>query len=134
MVRRLLVSVILGILFGLLCVQLASGTNPDIRGTSSMRNILFNRFLIGMVVALVGIYTIHPILGFKCYALRGIFFGAIISLDIAIGVYTSSIDPTLKCKIFRMTILAGACYGLIIDLVGTRLGGQGKELLHSKQK
>lgn len=107
MVRRLIVSAILGILFGLLCVQLASGSTPDIRGTPLMRSILFNRFLIGMVVAMMGIYTIHPILGFKCSILRGAFFGALISVAMAIGVYMGpTISSAEQCKIFWMTILA----------------------------
>lgn len=135
MVRRLIVSVILWILFGLLCVQLASGPTPNIRGTPLMRSILFNRFLIGVVVAMMGIYTIHPILGFKCYILRGAFFGALISVAMAIGIYMdTTIGSAEQCKIFWMTIVAWAIYGLVIDLVATRLGGQGKGLLHSKQK
>jgi len=46
-------------------------------------------------------------LGFKCFALRGAFFGAIISIALAIGIY---MDPTItsaeQSKIFWMTILA----------------------------
>lgn len=84
---------------------------------------------------MIWIYTIHPALWFKCFALRGAFFGAIISLDIAIWVYVSSTtDQATKCRVFWMTILAWAVYGLIIDMVATKFGGQGKELLHKKQK
>ncbi|MCF7835447.1 hypothetical protein K9M48_05395 [Candidatus Gracilibacteria bacterium] len=133
--NRLLISIVFGILFGLLCVWLASSSSPDIRGTPLMRSILFNRFLIGVVVGIVGIYTIHPIFGFKTFIFRGALFGAIVSIDIAIGIYmNTTITSAEQSFVFWLTILAGAIYGLVIDIVATKFGGQGKELLHKKQK
>ena len=133
--NRLLISVILWILFWLLCTWLASSSTPDIRWTPLMRSILFNRFLIWIVIGIVWVYTIHPIFGFKTFVLRGVLFGALISIAMAIGIYMdTTITSTEQCKIFWMTILAWAIYGLIIDIVATKLGGQGKELLHKKQK
>jgi len=131
---RLLIAVILWIWFWFVCTRLASSSNPDIRWTPLMRSILFNRFLIGMIVGLLGVYTVHPILWFKVFPLRGLIFGAIISIDIAIGNFMSPGDRAQQIKIFRMTILAWAIYGLIIDLVATRLGWQGTKLLHEKNK
>ena len=131
---RLLVAVLLGIWFGFVCTRLASWTNPDIRWTPLMRSILFNRFLIGMIIGLLGVYTVHPAFWFKCLGLRGLIFGAIISIQIAIGVFMVAGDKAQQIKIFWMTILAWAVYGLIIDLVATRLGGQWTKLLHNKNK
>jgi hypothetical protein len=133
--KRFLISIVLWILFWFVCTWLASSSNPGIWWSALMWNLLFNRFLIGLVIAMMWVYTIHPVLWFKCFALRGAFFWAVISLDIAIGSYISNTaDPATQFRVFWMTILAWAIYGLIIDIVATKFSGQGKELLHKKQK
>jgi hypothetical protein len=131
--KRFLIAGILGIAFGLLCSYLANSNAPDPNfwGSALMYQIVFNRLLIGLVIAMAGAFTFCPICGMNCKAwLRGLFWGAIVSLDIAIGVYLGTgMDAETMRNIFWMTIGAGAVYGLIIDLVATKFAGEGKELL-----
>ena len=132
--KRFLISIVLWILFWFVCTWLASSSNPGIWWSALMWNLLFNRFLIWLVIAMIWVYTIHPAFWFKCFALRGAFFGAVISLDIAIWVFMVAGDRAQQIKVFWLTILAWAIYGLIIDIVATKFGWQGKELLHKQQK
>ena len=134
-IKRFLISIVLWIWFGFVCTWLASGNYPDIRWSTMMRTLLFNRFFIWFAIAFIGVYTIHPLFWFRCYPrLRWLVRWAVISLNIAIGVFLSAGDRAQQVKIFRMTILAWAIYGLIIDLIATWIGWQGKMLLNQKNK
>jgi len=96
-----------------------------------MWSLLFNRFLIGFVIFFVGFIKIHPLFEIRMYpALRGSLIGALVSLDIAIGIFitpatTGDISAT---TIFWMTIIVGAIYGLIIDITATKFSGEGEDL------
>jgi len=130
-VKRKTVCGLLGIGFGFLCAYFASkdpSIGPDFWGSALMWNIVFNRLLIGIFVLIMGVYTMHPVFKFKlCPAFRGFFMGAFVSLGLAIGVL---IVPSPEgCKIFWMTIISGGIYGLIIDVVATKIAGDGKKLL-----
>ncbi|MFH0776864.1 MAG: hypothetical protein V1936_04615 [Patescibacteria group bacterium] len=128
--RRCLVAVPLGLAFGVLCAWLASQNDPTIFDLHSPMfwTIVWNRLLIGFFVALAGAYKYHPVFGFRFYpALRGIILGALISLALAFGALLTPSDQAVKY--FWLTILAGAIYGLIIDLIATKVGGEGKNLL-----
>ena len=133
LIKRLLISMILGIGFGLLCAYLASTKDPSIWDTSSpvFWSIVYNRFLIGVVIGIAGFMTKHPMFNFKIPAwLRGAKIGAIVSVAMAIDTLMIPDTPSSELwKLFWMTILAGAIYGLIIDVVASKFGGQGKELL-----
>ena len=135
--KRKIISLLLGILFGLLCVTLAcKGGEEKIWGTALMWVIIFNRFLIGYVVFILGVFTTCPKTGIRLYPwLRGALAGALVSLDMAIGVFVSPMEDEGKMKmIFWSTILVGAFYGMIIDLLATKFGGEGKELLECKKE
>ncbi|MBF0156563.1 MAG: hypothetical protein HQL57_05210 [Magnetococcales bacterium] len=56
--------------------------------------ILTDRILIGMVVALAGTYTIHPLLGFRYRPwLRGACMGTVVSLPLAAGALSGPEAP-----------------------------------------
>jgi hypothetical protein len=136
MVRRHITCVFLGIGFGFLCAYLASKGSSEMLGDSNfwgsalMWNIVFNRFLSGVMISLVGVFTIHPFFGFRLFPwLRGFFIGGFVSLDIAIGSLMSPVSSEMAFQIFWMTILAGAIYGMIIDVTATKIGGEGEKLL-----
>lgn len=88
----MLTAIILGIIAGLICIyHLSFQVMPGVWGSDLMWVIIANRITIGFVVAIVGVYTIHPIFGFRVPSyLRGAIFGIIISLELAMGVF---IDP-----------------------------------------
>lgn len=128
--KRFLVAISLGLAFGVLCAWLASKNDPTIFSlkSSTFWTIVWNRFLIGLMIAFAGAFVRHPIFGFRCFPVfRGAILGAIVSLVIAFGILTMPIENVTM--IFWATIGAGAIYGIIIDLVATKVGGEGKELL-----
>lgn len=128
---RLVVCLALGLVFWLLCTYLASSNNPGIWGTPLMWTLIANRVTIGFVIAIIGVFTHHPCFGFRLYPiLRGALWWAIISVQLAIGIYmTPNMPASQQALLFWMTILVGAVYGLIIDLVATKLSSEGKKLL-----
>ena len=133
-VKRKLICVSLGLFFGFLCAFLASTGNPTLKadpnfwGSALMWSIVFNRVLIGFVILLAGVITVHPVFKFRFYPwLRGALIGALVSLDISIASLIS--DAPDKWSIFWITIVAGVIWGLIIDVVATKFAGEGKILL-----
>jgi len=135
LIKRKIVCVILGIAFGFLCSFLAWKSSPDLQNDPNywwspmMWAIVYNRFLIGVVILFAGAFTVHPFFKWLKFApwFRGTILGAVVSVDMAIGSLISGTPDS--CKIFWMTILAGAIYGLIIDVVATKIAGEGKDLL-----
>lgn len=131
--KRFTIAMILGVFFGLLCVFLAAWHQPELASPTHpiFWTIMTDRILIGLVVALAGAFTVHPILGFPYRPwLRGSCMGVVVSLPLAAGSMsgpaTHQISPWL---IFFATLLAGAVYGGIIDWAATRFGGEGASLL-----
>ena len=134
---RFLVAVPLGIVAGLICVALAGQSSPEIWNVKNplLWTLLTDRFLIGLVIGLAGAYTHHPVFGFRMPAfLRGAALGTLVSLPIAFGALTTPIEQiptgvTLNF-IFWATLAAGAIYGLVIDVIATKVGGEGKQLIN----
>lgn len=137
MVRRKLISISLALLAGLLCVYLADKNSAEkIWGTMVMWAILYNRLLIGLFITFIGVFNWHGIFNLR-YApwLRGFLVGAVVSLDLAIGTLIAPTLPVDQLKmVFWSTILAGGFYGLMIDLIASKFGGEGKELLEEWAK
>ncbi len=132
LIQRKTVCIIMGLLFGLLCVYLAdSASEESIWGTPLMWVLLYNRLLIGFFITVIGAFNWHAILGFRYSPwLRGLMIGMIVSIDIAIGAFMNPEIAAEEMKmIFWSTIIIGGIYGLIIDVVATRMTGEGKELL-----
>lgn len=137
LVKRKLVALTLSILFGLLCVHLANGSSEQsLWGTALMWQILYNRLLIGILVTIMGVFNWHSFFGMSLSPwFRGLLAGALVSVDLAIGVYISSDVPVDQIKmIFWSTIIAGAIYGMIIDIVATKVAGDGKTLVEGWAK
>ncbi|MBF0462229.1 MAG: hypothetical protein HQL87_12620 [Magnetococcales bacterium] len=131
--KRFVTALVLGVLCGLLCVFLAAGHQPELASPTNplFWAILTDRILIGLVVALAGAFTVHPVLGFAYRPwLRGACLGAIVSLPLALGALSGPATPQLSpWLIFCGTLVSGAVYGAIIDWVATWVGGEGKALL-----
>lgn len=136
MVRRMFISMFLGISFGLLCSYLAwrsSGMTPDFWWSALMWNILFNRLMIWVMIAFAWFVTFHPILRIRMYpALRWTLIWALVSLDISFWAFISEMPDAWN--ILFATVLAWAIYGMIIDLVATKYWGEWKALIEWTQK
>ena len=78
------------------------------------------------MTALAGAYVYHPIFGFRCYPwLRGTIMGVLASLPLAIGV--PLYGPPMMTVV--NLLFTGAVYGLIIDVIATKVGGEGEAIL-----
>lgn len=133
-VKRKLISIVLGTAFGFLSAYMLWANIPalqagyDFWGSSLMWNFVFNGFLIWLVVFITWVFTIHPILKFRFYPeLRGAIMGGIVSIDIAL--FAINLGLPAAGKVGAVIILAGISYGIIIDFVATAFGWEGKELL-----
>lgn len=127
-----MVCIALALLFGLLCVYFAnSGSEESIWGTPLMWTLIYNRLLIGLFITIIGVFNWHGVFKFRYHPwFRGMMVGVIVSLDIAIGTFMApDMTPEEMKMIFWATIVAGGVYGMIIDLVATKVAGEGKELL-----
>lgn len=128
--KRIWLAKTLGLFAGLLCAYGAS--TQGVVGAFDYHSAMFwtivlNRGILGMIIGVVGVYTLHPYLKFKIGpVLRGIVFGAIISLLMATGILIAGTPD--RWTGFWFTVIAGIVIGVVIDLVVTRLYGQGKEL------
>ena len=131
--RRAVVCVFGGIFFGFVCLGLASQGDPTILDFKNpvFWSILFNRFLIGWVLIFAGAFSTHPVLKIRVFpSIRGAIVGVVVSMNMAIGAFLSQKIPTdEQSSVFWMTILAGAIFGLIIDVVASRVGGTGRDIL-----
>ena len=128
LLRRIAIGKSFGMLLGLLCLFLISHDMPEIWSLSHplFWTILVNRIMIGVMVALMGIIVIYPIINIRLYpAIRGAFVGSVVSLDIAIPILMA---PDMQFA-FWATIVAGALYGGIIDVIATKYAGEGKTLI-----
>lgn len=138
-VRRKTIAILLGIAFGFLCAYLAWSwdetlkNDPNYWGSALMWNIVYNRFLIWVVVLLFWAFTVHPIFGFKLHPiLRWSLIWALVSIDIIFWSFMAGMENA--AAIARMTIIAWAFYWAIIDVVATKFWGEGEELLYTKKK
>ena len=91
--------------------------------------------LIAIAVMIMGVFTIHPVFKWRLYpVVRGAIIGAFFSLVSA--VYSLMINHPLFEKhfeapneMFWAVVIHGAVLGLILDICGTKFGGEGKDLL-----
>jgi hypothetical protein len=82
--KRFLIAMPLGLLAGLICTWFAGKEIPDIWWSMLMWAIITNRMVIGLLVALAGAYTHHPILGFPIHWwFRGFAMGIFASFSLA---------------------------------------------------
>jgi hypothetical protein len=125
--KRFLIALPLGIVAGVICTALAASSTPGIWWTALMWTIITNRVLIGLVVGFAWAYTTHPVFEFRIPPyIRGFCLGIFVSLTLASG-YMMNADATWT--IFCATLIAGWVYGLIIDILATKFGGEGKDMI-----
>jgi hypothetical protein len=93
-----------------------------------MLNIMFNRFLIGLVIVFAWFMTKHPIFWFRIYpALRWAVVGAFISIDMIFWPFIMWYEKA--ALVAWMTLFAWAFYGMIIDFVVTKYSAEWDDLL-----
>jgi hypothetical protein len=101
--KRVILSTLLGVLAGIVCYLLSRGSMTYTTGM--IAGIILNRTLIGFVIGISGWKKM-------VYWLHGIIIGLVVTSLMA--VYAS-----LQGAI--MLLIAGAVYGLLIELIVTKL-------------
>ncbi|MDD3066760.1 MAG: hypothetical protein PHO48_02935 [Candidatus Gracilibacteria bacterium] len=129
--KRAAIAFPLGLGFGVLCAYLASRGNPsfafDLK-SPALWIIVANRFMIGFTIFFAGWMTKHPLLKFPTPPwLRGFCIGGIVSIPLALELLVNPIPDAMKY--FWLTVLVGGFYGLVIDVIASRCGAQGKDLV-----
>lgn len=130
MVKRMFTSIVLWISFGIICAYLAStwNTDPNYWGSPLMWNLIFNRFLMWITIAFAWFVVVHPILKIRMYpAIRWALLWAIVSLDISFWPFITWMENAWT--LFWWTILVWAIYGLIIDIVASKVWWEWETLL-----
>ncbi len=137
--ERFLWGTILGIIFGLFCF-VSFSSQPNMPADLSqwqkwswnnvwMWRTIFNRMILGLVVAIAGLITRCPIFGIKIPIwLRGIKVGFIISLPMAMSSLQNS-NMEIAWNGFWIVLILGSVIGALIDIIITRFTGEGKILL-----
>jgi hypothetical protein len=100
---RLLVTTILGFLFGVVCWLLASSGQPEMPAAMSW-SIIFSRTLIGFVIG-ISAWKMN-------YMVHGITLGFIVSIPMALGSLAFQ-----DVKAFLATLIMGMIYGFLIELI-----------------
>lgn len=131
-VKRVAIWISLGIIFWLLCSYFALKYNTTniVNQSALMWNLIFNRFIMWFIIAILWLITVHPLFWFRMYpALRWAFAWWVISIDLVFGPYMMWYENAWS--IAFATILVGAIYGMIIDLVATKFAWEWEELFNS---
>ncbi len=89
--------------------------------------VLWNRMLLGMFVFVIGAFNYHALFKFRFYPW---FRGTVIGVFVSIGPAISSLmgPHGYIPEAVWGTIISGGIYGLIIDVVATKLVGDGKAI------
>jgi hypothetical protein len=136
--KRLVLGAVLGILFGVICFAgFASNQNMPANlvkwqewswSNTMIWSTIANRFVLGVVVAIAGFITVHPMYNLKLSAwLRGGKIGFLVSLPMAIGALMGE-DVEMAKQGFWLVLVMGTVIGSIIDIIITKVAGQGKDL------
>ncbi len=111
--KRIIIATLSGLLFGFVCYTMASssGSLP----TPVAWQIVVSRTLIGFAIGLCGFKMKH-------WAFRGLVLGFIFSLPLGISGLMGPDNPEFSnCMILISTIIMGAVYGVLIEVITTVL-------------
>jgi hypothetical protein len=125
------ICILMAIFLGFLCAYGAWAITPEFHenakywGSWIMWSTVMNRFLLGVIVALCGVFTRGPF-GFRVYPwVRGALVGFFISVDLAVWAMIEGGDTLL----FWGIVFSGIISGILIDIVSTIVAGEGYCLL-----
>ena len=112
--KRLIVASLSGVLFGFVCFTFAS-SGPEPLAWPVAVQIIASRTLIGVAIGLSRFQLGH-------WSLHGLVLGTVFSLPLAFSGYMAPESVELsKDAMFVWTVLLGAIYGLLIEVMTTVL-------------
>ena len=108
--KRLIISTLLGVVFGFVCYGFASGGQNEI-STILALNIILGRTLIGVAIG-ISRFTL------KHWSFHGIIMGLVFSLPAGFGAMLGPEDPSFTpAMLMTSTIVMGMIYGFLIELI-----------------
>jgi len=108
--KRLVISTLLGVVFGFICYGFASSGQNEI-STFLALNIILGRILIGVAIGISRFPCKH-------WSLHGIVMGLIFSLPAGFGAMLGPENPEFPPNMmFVSTIVMGIIYGFLIELI-----------------
>jgi len=109
-VKRLIISTILGVVFGFVCYGFASGGNNEISTVLAL-NIISGRTLIGVAIG-ISRFTL------KHWSLHGITMGLVFSIPAGLGAMLGPDNPEFSRSMMLIsTIVMGMIYGFLIEFI-----------------
>jgi hypothetical protein len=112
--KRLIISTILGLTFGIICYGLASSGANEFSNFLAI-NIILGRTLIGVAIGISRFKLKH-------WALHGLLIGLVFSLPAGFGAMLAPEHPDMtRQMLFISTIFMGMIYGVLIELITTKL-------------
>ena len=108
--KRVIISTVLGVVFGLLCYGFASsgGELP----TAVALQIIASRALIGFTIG-ISVLNMH-------WAMHGIIIGLLYSIPLALsGLMAPETPEFSKTAMFVSTAVMGVIYGFLIELISS---------------
>jgi hypothetical protein len=110
--KRLIISTLLGVVFGFVCFGFASSGPNEVSAYLAL-NIILSRTLIGVAIGISRFTCKH-------WALHGMIMGFIFSLPMAFGAMLAPENPGYDNKmIFVSSLVMGVIYGFLIELITT---------------
>ena len=139
LIKRLVFGSIFGIIFGFMCFYgfvSSTGMPENLAkwqvwswGNLMMWSTVANRMVLGVMVGIAGFITTFPFWNAKIPVwIRGLKIGALISLPMALGSLMGE-NTVVAIKGFWIIMIVGGLIGVIIDLIITKIAGEGKELI-----
>ena len=112
--KRVLIATLSGLMCGFICFGLAS-SGPSPLPLPVALQIIIERTLIGFAIGISSLTLKH-------WSLHGIVMGFIFSIPLAISGLMAPDNPQFsKVMMFTMTIVMGMIYGVLIEIITTKL-------------
>ena len=112
--KRFTVATLSGVLFGVVCYALAS-SGPDKLAWPVVLQIITSRTLIGLAIGISSLRLVH-------WSVHGLVMGLLFSVPLAFSGLMAPDSPQYsKASMFVMTVVLGMIYGLLIEVITSRI-------------
>ncbi len=112
--KRFTVATLSGVLFGFICYALASSGADKLAWPVALQAIT-SRTLIGFAIGISSLQLVH-------WSLHGLVMGLLFSVPLAFSGLMAPDSPQYsKASMFVMTIVLGMIYGLLIEVITSRI-------------
>ena len=112
--KRLITATISGAFFGYICFILAS-SGPEPLAFPVVVQIIASRTLIGIAIGMSSLSLGH-------WSIHGLMMGLLFSIPLAFSGLMAPDSPEFsKSAVFIWTLVLGSVYGLLIELIVTKL-------------